>query len=611
MSPAPPTYPSTPMAASANELEQTICIIGSGAAGLITAHTLIRDGFKNVDVISRDRSAGGVWAAERVYPGLVINNVHGEFRFSPLPMPPPRDWRTTGGRLTGEDMQYYMESFEEHFLKGRIRYNTEVLKIKRISERNAKASPPTTSSRWAVSVQDKISGVSSQLKYDKVVLCSGGCHVPHIPPALTPETAEMQQFRGPVVHSSELGSRADAILDAVKPSTEDRDCGTVLIVGGGKSAQDAAVFFATRNRKVSVVFDTADAFLAAPMPLPAFIRKSRFLAVISPHVELKTSLERFLHTTTAGSYLVHGLWNFLTWSSFVSLSIPADSPLHNTHSLFWGLRTNDEGVSRSDGFHTLVNSGKIELIAPARANTFGTDGRSIILTDGRLVEADAVILATGFSSSWNKIFDPETMEQLGMNRHPPPAGGLNDADMWKYASLERPQGAPKSDSQSDWAASIYRGIVPAANILNRDFAINGALFTTNNGYTFEVIAHWISSYFRNDPFLHLPSSPEEATQLADQHTAWLRRRYPGMLGWINESIAGDLAFWNWPQAVDTLLEDMELKSMRSGGNWLTWPFKVIDLQEIQFLKEERDAKRIEYFRNMATLPNSKGQNGLQ
>lgn len=58
---------------SADELDKSICIIGSGAAGLITAHTLIRDGFKNVDVISRDKSAGGVWAAERVYPGLVIN----------------------------------------------------------------------------------------------------------------------------------------------------------------------------------------------------------------------------------------------------------------------------------------------------------------------------------------------------------------------------------------------------------------------------------------------------------------------------------------------------------------------------------------------------------
>ena len=29
-------------------------------------------------------------------------------------------------------MQHYMESFEEHFLNGRIRYETEILKIKRV-----------------------------------------------------------------------------------------------------------------------------------------------------------------------------------------------------------------------------------------------------------------------------------------------------------------------------------------------------------------------------------------------------------------------------------------------------------------------------------------------
>ena len=147
-----------------------------------------------------------------------------------------------------------------------------------------------------------------------------------------------------------------------------------------------------------------------------------------------------------------------------------------------------------------------------------------------------------------------------MNRHPAPAGNLANVDMWKYASLERPQGAPKSDTQSDWAASIYRGIVPAANIDKRDFAINGAIvsslpnsdrgfvfmpsqFTTNNGYTFEVVAHWISSYLRGDPFLHIPPTPRAAIEEADKHTAWLRKRYPGMLAWVNDSLCGDLSFW--------------------------------------------------------------------
>ena len=31
--------------------------------------------------------------------------------------------------------------------------------------------------------------------------------------------------------------------------------------------------------------------------------------------------------------------------------------------------------------------------------------------------------------------------------------------------------------------------------------------------------------------------------------------------------------------------------MRSGGNWLTWPFKPVNITEIENLTEERDEKR--------------------
>jgi len=50
----------------------------------------------------------------------------------------------------------------------------------------------------------------------------------------------------------------------------------------------------------------------------------------------------------------------------------------------------------------------------------------------------------------------------------------------------------------------------------------------------------------------------------------------------------DPSHHSWPQFVDDLLEDMGIRSMRSGGNWLSWPFKVIDLNEISTLKAERD-----------------------
>jgi dimethylaniline monooxygenase (N-oxide forming) len=56
-----------------NTLDQPVGIIGSGAAALITAHVLLRDGFTAVQLLTRDASPGGVWAKSRVYPGLRIN----------------------------------------------------------------------------------------------------------------------------------------------------------------------------------------------------------------------------------------------------------------------------------------------------------------------------------------------------------------------------------------------------------------------------------------------------------------------------------------------------------------------------------------------------------
>ena len=54
-------------------LHEPVAVIGSGLAGLITAHILLQDGFVNVELLTRDKSVGGVWSKERVYPGLHIN----------------------------------------------------------------------------------------------------------------------------------------------------------------------------------------------------------------------------------------------------------------------------------------------------------------------------------------------------------------------------------------------------------------------------------------------------------------------------------------------------------------------------------------------------------
>ncbi|KAF5366762.1 hypothetical protein D9758_006503 [Tetrapyrgos nigripes] len=569
---------------------RSVCIIGSGAAGLITAHTLIKDGFTNVTILSEDNSPGGVWEYNKVYSGVFINNIYGDYRFSCLDMPQHPARGPGDQRLSAEDMHFYMKKFAETFLRDRISYNTEVLNVRR-------PRPPFSSDppNWIVTCQDNQTGETIERGFDRIVLCTGGCHEPRIPPAFSADAARAAGFQGVVVHSSDFRKNLDEIFEAIRPSEDDIP-GAVVIIGGGKSAQDISAYIASQGNHadVSMVFEKTDAFVASSRQLPASFRKSRLIGVLSPHIELRSGLERFLHTTWLGGKCVRGLFNMVSRNSFKSFSVPKNSPLRLSQDMFWSLRVNDEVCRRGNSFHTLAKEGKIKLIAPTKAVCFGEDGRSVILEDGRIIRADAIILATGYTSSWAKIFDKQTMNQIGLGKYPPQyVSDVTYANEWKYSSLKDPPAKhPLSDQ---WTSCIYRGIVPAKSIFKRDLAINGAVFSTNNGYVFETTAHWISSYFLEDSFLQLPQSAKEAIQHTERASAWLRKRYPDMLHWTNESHSSGIEFWSWPQYTDDLMRDMGLAygKERTGGNKWTWLFKPIDIGCIGRLGEEREEKRRE------------------
>ena len=89
----------------------------------------------------------------------------------------------------------------------------------------------------------------------------------------------------------------------------------------------------------------------------------------------------------------------------MTFSIPSSSPFRNAHSLFWGIRINDEGVGSPTGFFSAVKENKINIISPARVKGFSDDGKGIVLENGKHIEAEAIILCTGFTSSWDPILD--------------------------------------------------------------------------------------------------------------------------------------------------------------------------------------------------------------
>ena len=147
-------------------------------------------------------------------------------------------------------------------------------------------------------------------------------------------------------------------------------------------------------------------------------------------------------------------------------------------------------------------------------------------------------------------------QEIGIDRYAP----QTEVKMkWDYKTLEN---APAPNPDIKWVTSIYRGLIPAKNIEKRDLAIAGGTvwkfywvkqhgvlnlpcslkFSANFGYSCEVAAHWISSYFQNDK-MRLPSSAEEAIAESETRSAWMKARFPDMLSWVNESLSTNLDFW--------------------------------------------------------------------
>src|SRR3954470_17208555 len=102
--------------------EPRIVIIGAGIAGIATAVTLQRAGFRDFTILETGTDVGGVWHWNR-YPGLTCDVASQLYQFSFAPKP---DW--TGIFATGNEIQRYLRGVVAQFgLDDRIHLNCEVV----------------------------------------------------------------------------------------------------------------------------------------------------------------------------------------------------------------------------------------------------------------------------------------------------------------------------------------------------------------------------------------------------------------------------------------------------------------------------------------------------
>ncbi|KAF8474572.1 hypothetical protein JB92DRAFT_3284361, partial [Gautieria morchelliformis] len=121
-----------------------------------------------------------------------------------------------------------------------------------------------------------------------------GCSNPFIPPSLSPASAKNAGFHGPVLHSSRFSAEGDSIIGKSQNHHPQRRTPCQLWSSAVENQpkgpsfrcrpnhgrclffHNISAYLANKGRKVSMVFETADAILAVTSPRTDFIWKSRY-----------------------------------------------------------------------------------------------------------------------------------------------------------------------------------------------------------------------------------------------------------------------------------------------------------------------------------------------
>ncbi len=461
---------------------KTIGIIGAGVSGLVTAKTMREHGF-DVVLFEKEAELGGVWTSTRRYPNVTTQNTRDTYTFSDFPMPKHYpEWPT------GQHVQEYLTNYARHFdLLPYVQFNTTVNHAEPLNGGH---------NGWLLHTTQN--GVSGQTEVDFLVVCNGVFSEPNMPTVQGRDT-----FSGQVMHSTAFRQEH---LDAAKTQK-------VAVVGFAKSAHDILSQVSSVSDKPVCIYREAK------WKMPRifwglnfkYLLLHRFGESLFPYRFLY-GIHKFLHGPAGKpvtNFLVKSIGNLVAAQLKLKQSgLLPDKPFDSIANCSIGLT--------SDNFYERAASGEIQL-EKGEISRFEADG--VRLTNGKKIEADVVVFATGFRQTV-PFFDAVITRRL------------RNAKGW---------------------FQLYRNVLPA-DVPNLSFVgYNPSLFTP---FTSELAAHYSAQYVKGQ--LNLPDAEGMKAEIA-RHQAWLAQRVPH--GHSSGTCIIPFSFHH----ADELMRDMGLKTRRTGN----------------------------------------------
>lgn len=364
--PAPRTVPPSHL---------SVIVIGAGVSGMLTSIRLSEAGIDHV-VLEKNSDVGGGWF-ENTYPGAGVDTPSHLYSYSFA----PRAWTSHFGKRD-EVWQYLADVADEHDLRSRIRFDTEVSSAEYDADRQG----------WTVRT-----AAGEVLTADIVVTATGQLNRPKVPPI--PGLAD---FAGPIFHTAQW------------PADLDLTGKRVAIVGSGASAMQVLPAIASTVAHASVFQRSPQWVAPSDVYFEPIVDDVNYLMDLVPLYRLW--------------YRARLAWNFNDrvhpslqkdpeWDN-PAVSINAMNDAHRrvfTRYLEKELEGRPDLIEKAlpdyppfgkrmlldNGWYAALRRDNVTLVPEAVASI---DAHHVCGAHGTVAEVDVVILATGFET--HKLLTP-------------------------------------------------------------------------------------------------------------------------------------------------------------------------------------------------------------
>lgn len=437
-----------------NEVK-SVAIIGAGVAGISTAKMLLGEGF-DCAVFERNDALGGVWSDGYSNFGVQVQKELYEFPDWPLPADSPN---FTAGPI----LQKYLAAYCDEFgVTPHIRLGTEVTRVSANEDGR---------DGWRITYRKNAE--EHEREFDLVVICVGTfSNRPYLP-----EFPGQGQFEGQVIHNSELKMREQVAGKRV------------VVLGYGKSATDAALEAAAVADGTSIIARTphwpVPRKLAGVLPFK-WGMLHRLTSALLPLYQRPSGLEHTVHSlgaplawlywrlTEVLLYFQCRLGGWFGHRTDLVPSVPVEISAFDHATM----------VVRPE-FYGLVRKGVIGA-HHTEIQEFTKTG--VILRNGGRLDADVVILATGWRTDY-AFFGDELLAKLN----------IEDDGYYLYRHMIQP----------DLAGMVFLG----CNAITYESIL-----------TYNVQARWLAELLKGQH--DLPDGAMMRHEIEDMK-AWKRKWMPG------------------------------------------------------------------------------------